>query len=73
MRTRVRVVTPADRDSWLRMREALWPSESGEHAGEIQRFFTGDLHEPLAVLLAIDESGEAVGCADRIVCFRKDR
>lgn len=43
------------------MRQALWPGEPGEHAGEIDRFFKGELHEPLAVLLAFDESGDALG------------
>ena len=43
------------------MREALWPSEPGEHAGEIEQFFQGELHEPLAVLLAFDESGQSLG------------
>ena len=49
---------------WLRMREALWPSKPGEHAGEIEKFFTGELHEPLTVLLAFDESGRAMGFAE---------
>ena len=60
----VRPVTRADTASWLRMREALWPGDPGEHAREIERFFGGALHEPLAVLLAIDESGEALGFAE---------
>lgn len=49
------------------MREALWPAEPGEasdHPDEIARFFAGDLHEPLAVLLAVDASGEALGFAE---------
>ena len=30
----------------LRMREALWPAEPCEHAGEIAAFFAGDRREP---------------------------
>jgi len=61
MPARVRPVTPADTRDWLRMRDALWPDGSGSHAGEIARFFAGELHEPLAVLLAIDEDDRAIG------------
>jgi aminoglycoside 6'-N-acetyltransferase I len=43
------------------MREALWPSDPGEHAREIGLYFSGDLREPVEVLLACDEQGEAVG------------
>ncbi len=46
------------------MREALWPGEPGQHAGEIEEFFGGRLHEPLAVLIALDESGAAAGFAE---------
>jgi aminoglycoside 6'-N-acetyltransferase I len=63
MRVRVRPVTRADTAHWLRMREALWPDESGSHAAEIARFFAGTSIEPLAVLLADagDHTGRAVG------------
>ncbi len=64
MTVTVRPVTRADRDAWLRMRDALWPSAPGEHAGEIDAFFSGRLHEPLAVLLAAGESREVVGFAE---------
>jgi aminoglycoside 6'-N-acetyltransferase I len=43
------------------MREALWPSEPGEHTREIERYFAGELRDPVEVLLACDEQGEAVG------------
>lgn len=49
------------------MREALWPSadgEPGDHPDEIARFFAGRLHEPLAVLIAEDGSGSALGFAE---------
>lgn len=63
----VRPMTPADAGVWGRMREALWPAEAGEasdHPGEIARFFAGDLHEPLAALIALDETGAALGFAE---------
>ena len=49
------------------MREALWPASPGEtsdHAEEIARFYAGQLDEPLAVLMAVDDSGRAVGFAE---------
>ena len=60
----VRPVTPGDAAAWLRMREALWPDGAGDHAGEVQQFFAGKLHEPLAVLVAFDEAGAPVGFAE---------
>jgi aminoglycoside 6'-N-acetyltransferase I len=43
------------------MRQAVWPSEPGRHARATERYFAGDLHEPLEVLLAFDDFGETVG------------
>ncbi|MBV9069459.1 MAG: GNAT family N-acetyltransferase [Acidobacteria bacterium] len=40
----------------MRMREALWPSPAREHAGEIERYFAGEVREPLEVLIAFDEA-----------------
>ena len=60
----VRPVTAADRGAWLRMRQALWPSDPEEHAVEIDRFFARELHEPLAVLVAFDQHADAVGFAE---------
>jgi aminoglycoside 6'-N-acetyltransferase I len=61
----IRPATRADNPAWERMRHALWPSEAGEHACEIARYFdlggTPQLHE---VLLACDETGEAVGMVE---------
>jgi aminoglycoside 6'-N-acetyltransferase I len=57
----IRPVRETDRSSWERMRDALWPSEPGEHAREIELYFAGALHEPVEVLLACDEQGEALG------------
>lgn len=61
----VRSVEPNDAADWLRMRLALWPEgESSEHATEIAQFFAGALNMPLEVLLAVDETGKAVGFAE---------
>jgi aminoglycoside 6'-N-acetyltransferase I len=46
------------------MRQALWPSDPGEHAGEIAAFFAGDRRNPAEVLLAFDDDGEAIGFAE---------
>jgi aminoglycoside 6'-N-acetyltransferase I len=43
------------------MRQRLWPSPDGEHAGEIARYFAGHVTNPADVLLAIDEAQRAVG------------
>jgi aminoglycoside 6'-N-acetyltransferase I len=48
----VRPAEPADRDSWLRMRNALWLESA--HEGEIDRYFAAEAREPAAVLLAFD-------------------
>jgi aminoglycoside 6'-N-acetyltransferase I len=56
----IRPATPADKSLWQRMRQDLWPDEGG-HAKEIERFFTGELREPLEVLLAVNEEGRAIG------------
>jgi aminoglycoside 6'-N-acetyltransferase I len=46
------------------MREALWPDESDSHVSEVEQFLAGKLSIPLAVLIAEDESGMAVGFAE---------
>jgi aminoglycoside 6'-N-acetyltransferase I len=47
------------------MRRALWPeAAAGEHEGEIEEFFAGRAREPLAVLIAWDAEGAAVGFAE---------
>ena len=59
---RVRLATSADAGAWLRMRSALWPEGSeSEHRDEIDRFLAGQLSQPLATLLAMNSSGDAVG------------
>jgi aminoglycoside 6'-N-acetyltransferase I len=58
----VRAVKPGNTSSWLRLRQALWPEGSeAEHRENVNRFFAGTLSSPLAVLLAEDGGGWAVG------------
>ena len=57
----IRAVQESDRESWERMRQKLWPSAPGEHAKDIDRFFSGHASEPLAVLLALNEDKTAIG------------
>jgi aminoglycoside 6'-N-acetyltransferase I len=59
--TIIRPVTADDAAAWLRMREALWPDESGSHAREVEEFLAGRLNMPLAVLLAVDDNGTVLG------------
>ena len=63
--TRVRPAIAADGDIWLSMRCALWPEGTeAEHREEIHRFFSGQLREPLQVLLAVNQADAAVGFAE---------
>ena len=57
----IRPAQKADSAVWERMRQALWLSEPGEHAREIARYFDDEAREPLEVLLAFDERGNAAG------------
>ncbi len=60
----VRPVTPSDAAAWLQLRHALWPDHpEAEHRADIDRFFAGRAHEPLAVLLA-HEGAVPVGFAE---------
>ncbi len=61
----VRSATARDATAWLGLRHALWPEGSAaEHREEIDRFFRGHAADPLAVLLAEDATGQAVGLAE---------
>jgi aminoglycoside 6'-N-acetyltransferase I len=61
----VRPVTLRDADAWLRMRVALWPDGSeAEHRRDIDGVLAGRAPEPLAVLLAEDDAGTAIGFAE---------
>ena len=57
-------VTPADRDVWLDMRGQLWPGSRDTHPRDVDRFYAGHAREPLAVLLAKDDDGRALGFAE---------
>ena len=61
---KVRPVRESDAAHWGRMRQALWPSDVGEHAGVIAAFFGGDRRNPAETLIAIDDSGRPVGFAE---------
>ena len=62
---RVRSARPSDAAVWLRLRLGLWPGGSdADHRVDIDRFFGGEAQEPLAVLLAEDEAGRALGVAE---------
>lgn len=64
-RLQVRSVTAQDRDTWLSLRLGLWPDATvTEHQAAIEAFLAGTAPEPLAVLLAIAPSGQAVGLAE---------
>lgn len=47
------------------MRQALWPDDGPDaHAAEIERFFAGELGEPLAVFIAVNETDVPLGFAE---------
>jgi len=58
---RILPVNPEYQAVWQKMRTALWPDTDDEHAAECTAFFAGTLREPLAVLLALDDAGVALG------------
>ena len=60
----VRSAIHTDSAGWRRMRDALWPDEVSGHALEIQRYFAGELENPLEVLVAVDGFGELIGFAE---------
>jgi aminoglycoside 6'-N-acetyltransferase I len=60
---KIRPVTQEDADAWLRMRSALWPDGDADHPREIERFFSRQAREPLAVLVA-EDGGELLGFAE---------
>lgn len=65
MIVRVRSARNEDAPAWLRMRNALWPDYASTwHSDEIQQFFAGKLKSPLAVLIAEDDDGKALGFAE---------
>lgn len=57
----IRPVQPADSSVWARMRQAMWPSEGGQHAAEIAQYFSKASADRGEVLLACVGSGAPVG------------
>lgn len=61
----VRPAVRADSSSWLAMRSALWPESAVQsHAKDIRAYFDGTVHEPLQVLMAVDDEGKVIGLAE---------
>ena len=46
------------------MRGQLWPDSRDTHARDVERFFAGHARDPLAVLIAREETGRALGFAE---------
>ena len=63
MLIQVRPVHPRDAAAWLRLRQALWPDETGSHAREIDKYFAGTSSNPLQVLVA-ERAGTLIGFAE---------
>jgi aminoglycoside 6'-N-acetyltransferase I len=59
----IRPAERADAADWLRMRQALWPSED-DLAEEVAAYFEGERKHLEEVLLAFDEEGRAIGFAE---------
>lgn len=57
----IKPAQPNDAAAWERMRQALWPSSTGEHAAEIASYFDGYRKNGAETLLAFDEQGCALG------------
>lgn len=61
----MRPAEPADSDALVRMRCALWPEgPESEHRAEVDRFFAGELDNPLEILIADDSRGTVLGFAE---------
>lgn len=54
----IRSARREDAAQWAKMRAALWLDD---HTQEVAAYFEGRLHEPLEVLLAFDDAGQAIG------------
>ena len=49
---------------WLELRQALWPAEGNDHEVDIASYFDNGLSEPLEVMLAFGQTGNAIGLAE---------
>ena len=54
-------ITSHDRDAWIDMRSQLWPESRDTHQSEVDRFFAGRARDPVAALIARDDTGRALG------------
>ena len=57
-------ITPHDRHAWIDMRGQLWPGSRDTHPSEVDRFFAGQARDPVAALIARDDTGRALGFAE---------
>jgi aminoglycoside 6'-N-acetyltransferase I len=58
----IRSARKEDTLPWVRMRVALWPDyDETWHRDEADKYFAGLLRMPLEVLIAVDDSGRAIG------------
>lgn len=55
----VRRITAADRDAWVRMREALWPGSLTDHERETRAYFESAAGTP--IVFVADIAGTVVG------------
>ena len=61
----IRPVSVLDVDTWLQLRQALWPgTTAAEHQAAIKTFLAGTAPEPLAVLIAETDQRQVVGFAE---------
>ncbi|MEK7729139.1 MAG: aminoglycoside 6'-N-acetyltransferase [candidate division KSB1 bacterium] len=54
-------IQPNDAVAWERMRQALWPSSTSEHAAEIAAFFSERENAAVEALIALDDAGKPLG------------
>src|ERR1700761_1675546 len=57
----IRPVAPPDAERWHDLRCKLWPDGAEGHGAEIAGFFSGQLEEPQAVLVAVDLANKIAG------------
>jgi aminoglycoside 6'-N-acetyltransferase I len=58
---RIRSVTPADHEEWLRMRCRLWPGSGEDHDRETAAYFGGDTRIAVEVLVVDLGGGRLAG------------
>jgi len=56
----IRPIDVNDREQWLRLRCLLWPGDNAALEKEVDLYYSGELAEPEAVLVA-EESGKLLG------------